>query len=79
MEQTNLAAEILRCADSRSSPRKAEGHYELTHESVLDLADWLQRESSINAWRSICVAPAYLDQPTPPVSEPPSIGRFKRR
>jgi hypothetical protein len=58
MEQTNLAAEILRCADSRISTRKPEGLTELTHESAIDLADWLQRESSINAWRSIRLTPA---------------------
>jgi hypothetical protein len=58
MEQTNLAAEILRCADSWISRRNPEGLTELTHESAIDLADWLQRESPINAWRSIRLTPA---------------------
>ena len=78
MEHTNLAAAILLWADSRISPSAPEGHNEFSHESAIDLANWLQRESSMNTWRNIYLAPAYEDQPTAPADESPSLCRFKR-
>jgi hypothetical protein len=53
MERTNLAAAILRCADSEVVTGKLERHEHLTHEDAINLADWLQRDSPINAWRAI--------------------------
>lgn len=63
MEQTNLAAAILRCASSGPIERQPEqAEYlifaeQLTNEEAIRLADWLRCEPSINAWRRI-----YLSQ-----------------
>jgi hypothetical protein len=53
MEQNNLAAAIVRCFGSQVVPGQLERSERLTNEEAISLADWLQRESSINLWRSI--------------------------
>jgi hypothetical protein len=62
MEQTNLAAAILRCASSGPIQQQPErgahlinGEH-LTNEEAIRLADWLRCEPSINAWRRIYVS-----------------------
>lgn len=56
MELKNLAAAILQCFGSYADPREPDTSEGLTNEETINLADWLQRESSINAWRSIQLA-----------------------
>jgi hypothetical protein len=58
MEQNNLADAILRCAGSGIGPGQLERRKHLTNEDAINLADWLQWESSINVWRSIYLTPA---------------------
>jgi hypothetical protein len=53
MEQTNLAAAILRCAGSGSVKAQLEPGEHLTNEDAINLADWLQCEPPLNAWRRI--------------------------
>jgi hypothetical protein len=53
MEQTNLAAAILRCASSGLVKTQLERGGHLTNEEALNLADWLQCEPPLNAWRRI--------------------------
>jgi hypothetical protein len=62
MERTNLAAAIVRCAGSGVLTGEPERSEYLTHEDAINLANWLQYESPINAWRGIslkrtCPAP----------------------
>ncbi len=52
----NLAAAIIRCFDGQLVVGPAEAPVHLTNEATIDLADWLQREPSLNAWRSIPLA-----------------------
>jgi len=58
MEQTNLAAAILRWAGSEALPEQLEWPEHLTREDAINLADWLRCDSSIHAWRTIYLAPA---------------------
>jgi hypothetical protein len=58
MEQTNLAAAILRCAGSGLVRERLEKVGDLTNEEAVNLADWLRCESSIKAWRGIYLTPA---------------------
>ncbi len=53
MEQTNLAAAILRCSSSRLIKAQLERDGHLTNEDALSLADWLRCESPLNVWRRI--------------------------
>jgi hypothetical protein len=53
MEQTNLAAAILRCASSGPVKAQLEPGGYLTNEDAINLADWLQCEPPLNAWRRI--------------------------
>ena len=67
MEQDNLAAAILKCFGLQEDLRQSNPYEHLTNEETINLADWLQRESSINAWRSIQLAEAAGDvEPTIP-------------
>jgi hypothetical protein len=59
MEQTNLAAAILRCATSgpaqgqpEQGKRRSNGEH-LSNEDAIRLADWLRCEPSINLWRRL--------------------------
>jgi hypothetical protein len=64
MEQTNLAAAILRCASSGPVKAQLEPGGHLTNEDAINLADWLQCEPSLNAWRRIYLieAPDFLSE-----------------
>ena len=78
MELKNLAAAILRCFGSDAAPTEPDTAEGLTNEETINLADWLQRESSINAWRSIQLNPLSSDtQPSTPLSGPISIRQLK--
>jgi len=58
MEQTNLAAAILQWTGSSLVRGRLEENEHLTNEEAINLADWLQAESSMNTWRSIYLTPA---------------------
>ena len=53
MQQSNLAAAILRCS-AKGPVLEPHG---LTNEDAISLADWLQSESIVGTWRSISLAP----------------------
>jgi hypothetical protein len=53
MEQTNLAAAILRCVSSGPVHAQLEQGEHLTNETAINLADWLRCEPPINAWRRL--------------------------
>jgi hypothetical protein len=58
MEQTNLAAVILRLARRELTAGQFDGdNGSLTEEEAIKLADWLQPVSSLNAWRQIHLGP----------------------
>jgi hypothetical protein len=69
MERNNLAAEILRWANSGVLPGQLERVEQLSHQDAINLADWLQGESPLNAWRTI-----YLTAASPEV-EPKASDR----
>jgi hypothetical protein len=64
MEQTNLAAAILRFASSEPVKALLEPGGRLTNEDAINLADWLQCEPPLNAWRRIYLikAPDFLSE-----------------
>jgi len=53
MPQTNLAAAILHCASTGLAERQPREEARLSIEDAISLANWLQHESPIGAWRSI--------------------------
>jgi hypothetical protein len=59
MEQTNLAAAILRCVVSGPVEGRLGESERLTNEDAINLADWLQSKSSISAWRNIYLTQAH--------------------
>jgi hypothetical protein len=71
IERTNLAAAIRRLARLGLVSGQFEQNGQLTNEQAINLADWLQRESSIIAWRSIFSTPVSFAvdamEPGPPL------------
>jgi hypothetical protein len=59
MDETNLAAAILGFAKQRLAERDYDNtdHESLTGEEAIELAAWLQAQSSLNTWRHIQLSP----------------------
>jgi len=55
MEQTNLAAAILRIVRRRLDDQQTEANETLSDEEAIELAGWLQSEPSLSSWRQIYV------------------------